>query len=336
MVASSKRLKVFRWVIDCSHFLTKGVKDCNLSFLKSIELTGSIWSLEMDLVCDANVWYDFVRNGTDPRDIKNAGHRLLVGPLTYLEIVSKMDSQNFEQRRDVCKIIATHCNEILPGPDSHLAKLWGFTPPSEPIDWWQALESVASATSLDDLSTGVKSNDGTFLGRTDVAKALRWREAVTTTFLHNIETTIDKFCRGYHAARLAKRAICVDQATGDLFRNAVRTSVVQRGLVKATFDRVRSVLKDNCLPDPYENEVDEVLPLLHPYISVYCEFLHDVATRKPPSPNDLCDLENFYYLQENRILWTSDARWLSHATTAGVAHLLHSASASSTVAPREI
>lgn len=285
----------------------------------------------MDLVCDANVWYDFVRKGTNPSDIKKLGHRLLVGPLTYLEIVSKLDEQNFERRREVCAMIATNCDEILPNTDSHLTTLWGFTPPPEPIEWQRALESVASARDLSHLKTGVRSSDGTSLEKTDVEKALNWREAKTTTFVGDIEATIDQFCQGYRAARQAGIAIFLKRELGDLFQNAVRTPEVRHGLVRPTFDRVRSLLNDNLLPERSEDEVNSVSKLLHPYISVYCEYLHDAATRKPPSPNDLCDLENFLYLQEGRKLWTSDARWLNHASTAGLSSLLYSPCVSSTV-----
>jgi len=276
----------------------------------------------MDLICDANVWYDFQRKKMQPSSFKSQGHRLLVGPLTYLEIVSKLDEQNFAQRREVCKIITDECDDILNTTDSHLATLWGFEAPAEPIAWRPAIESVARASSLDELSTGLKTVDETAIEKTNVSMARDLRDAKYSLFCQNVETVLARFCNGYKTARDAGQAISVNKATGQLFLDAVRQPGVHRRLVSATFDRVRSLLKDPSVSIP-EQQVELVHTAIHSYIAVYCEFLHDCLTRKPPEPNDLGDIENFLYLQDGRRLLTSEKRWHQHAATAGVGEVMY-------------
>lgn len=275
----------------------------------------------MDLICDSNVWYDFQRGAYDPLAIKDCGHRLILSPITYLEIISGIDERNFGQRSAVCAGIIRHCDEVIDDPERHLASLWGIPLSPIEIDWQEAIRAVSQASSLEELGTGVTISSGTCAGRTNLEAAREWRVANYDRFCEQVEETVDLFCPGYRDARQARQAIALPRQHGDLLHAAVKLPDVQRLLVPATLDRV-SALTGEVYPSPGEADTTRVHDILNPYISVYCEYIHDAATRKPPSPNDHGDFEFFIYLQDNRRLWTSDRRWIRLAEAAGMSDWL--------------
>lgn len=277
----------------------------------------------MDLICDSNVWYDFQRGRLDPAVPRANEHRLILSPITYLEIVSGINEQNFEQRRVVCTGIIEHCDAIIDDPERHLSSLWGIPFPTVEVDWHDAILAVSEAASLEELTAGVENASGTQSRRTNLEVARQWRVNTYEHFCREIQETVDRFCPGYRAERQVGRAVSLPRQYGDILRAALQQRALHQLLIPATIDRV-SALIGQTVPPPNEHDIARVHELLDPYISVYCEYIYDAATRQPPSPNDHGDFECFIYLQDNRRLWTSDRRWISLAASAGFSQWLFS------------
>ena len=275
----------------------------------------------MDLVCETNVWYDIAAGSRSPARLKSGGNRLLASPVSYIELVSKIDERTFLKRQGVCKAILDHANEYLVDPERHLAHVWGIESRASDFNMQDALLAVVRAVDEGELATGVTDPQTGVTYRTNIRYAGKKRADRSANFVVEMERIIDRFAPGYSNTVHAKGTGYLREPDASLLRDAVRKTECQRQLSRVSHARAADVAVGD-VTQPSEHEVDDVFSVLRPYIAVYVEYLANVATQYTARPNDLADLDFFVYLQDNRRLLTSDQRWINLANDAGYSHWL--------------
>lgn len=275
----------------------------------------------MELVCDTNVWYDLAAGRRSAVALKGPGHSLMVSPVSFIELLSKVSERTFEERRLAAGAVLDHATGILLDPERHFAQLWELPVPNLGIDWMDAFQALAEASSIGEIRTGVPDliECVTRTLRPEIAGALR--DVHYQDFVQGVERLIDSFCPGYLAARSAKRAKYMDAKSASLFRSAIESPEVER--LTGVGTRLRAALHlESPAEEPTDEEVDRVLPDVLPYVRAYGRFVLNCASKFTARPNDWGDLECFAYLQGERRLLTRDSRWIEVAQQADLADWL--------------
>lgn len=266
-----------------------------------------------DLICDTNVFYNIASGVVDPGTLRGAGHRLLLTPVSVLELVSHVTPQNFGTRRQAAAAALNHHDEILEDPESLLAECWGVATEPPGIDWLDGLRALSAAGRFEDLQGGVPDFGAGVIRRLDVPAARAWRGGHYDDFERLVTEAIDEHVPGYGRARARGR---MRQATNDQVR-AVEAHYARPGAILAVLlaTRERAALAAvEPVQAPTAQEVELAVERLLGYALIYTRYFINVAsTRYAPQPNDFGDLECFLYLRESRVVATSEARWLEIA-----------------------
>lgn len=270
----------------------------------------------MDLICDTNIWYDISSGQLDPTAIKTQGHKLLATPISVLEIVSKIDEDNFAKRQKAAQAIETHADDIFIGPEEHLAELWGLQPKTT-VDWLANNRAVANASCFAELGTGVVDATGTQKIQVNLPKANAWRTMSYQRFLNNVVTALDTVLPGYGQRWVNGTFRQLNDSEKQLFRNAMSQPLVKNGLINVTFERAVKAAGLTGRTEPTEAEFATASPLLFVYIDLYAEFMVNSGCHSKPEENDAGDIEMFIYAQHNRKVMTQEKKWNRLAESAG-------------------
>lgn len=271
----------------------------------------------MDLICDTNVWYQIGFGQTDPKPLKEAGHRLLATPLSLLEITSKMDDTNFAARKNAAKAVVDHADEILPDPEHHLASIWRVVGKFQAFDWELGFRTLAMTPDLATLATGVVDPSKSVRLKVNVPYATTWRVDRYDKFESDMLKIIDRFWPGYEAARAVGKAIHMPRGLGELFDKATRYPGQLAQYVLATYARAVQLPDGSTVDDPPDEVQVEAERQLLPYAKIYQNYVVKLATVFTPQPNDLGDLECFLYAQDGRRVFTFEKKWNAIAVDAG-------------------
>ncbi|MEO6325528.1 MAG: hypothetical protein ABIQ65_12955 [Thermoanaerobaculia bacterium] len=268
----------------------------------------------MEFVADTNVWYDLGANLFSAATLKAGGRRLLATPVNHLEICSNVNAASFKARQAAASALLAHADDILTDTESHLANLWGVTrtPPTLAIE--ADLQTLATASSPVALHMSVPLYPGSRTAKT-VDLSL-WRSTHWEDFCDGIAQAIDGEVPGYLKARVKgtiKRLPGKNQAA---FNARILSSDFETAVFEGTY---RRVLRSESLPPapPSTAGLAAVRPLLAPFARAYAHYIIGCACDFAPQPNDFGDLESFLYLQNGRVLLTSEKRWHKIATVAG-------------------
>lgn len=262
-----------------------------------------------DLICDTNVWYKIGFGDTDPKCLKAKGYRLLATPLSLLELISKMDEANFKARRNAAKAIVEHADEILPDPEHHLAMIWSVTTPYNTFDWDHGIKTLASATSLSHMKSGVLDSFGKTKTKVNTDYATAWRVDRYDKFVEDMLGVVDTFWTGYKDARLNGKSIHMPREFGEMLDKGSSHPEQFVRYILATYARVLRLPEDEEIVAPRESIVSEAMRQLNYYARVYQKYVVRLATINTPKPNDLGDLECFLYAQDGRRVFTFDKNW---------------------------
>ena len=272
-----------------------------------------------DLICDTNVFYGIDAGRVSVPRLRAAGHRLLLTPVSVLELISHVTPQNFAARQGAARAALGSADELLDDPEVVLGDIWRI--PAEPagVDWRDGLRALAQAGSVADLGAGVEDAPAGVVRRVDVPLARAWRGGHYDDFEQQMITAVEDYVPGYAAAR-ANGGFLHATAAQRAAAEAVFTQAEARAFLLAA-TRVRAMLG---AAEPVGNasaeETAHALGLLGPYLEVYHHYFMDVVTTQyAPQPNDFGDLECFVYLSGDRLVATSERRWLQVAQNAGLA-----------------
>lgn len=272
-----------------------------------------------DLICDTNVFYGIDAGRVSVPRLRAAGHRLLLTPVSVLELISHVTPQNFADRQGAAAAALGNADDLLDDPEMLLGEVWRI--PSEPvgIDWRDGLRALSQAGSVEDLGGGVEDAPAGVVRRVDVPLARAWRGGHYDDFEQQMIAAVEDYVPGYAEAR----------ANGGF----LHATAAQRAAVEAVFTwaearaftlaatRLRAMLgAAEPVGAATDEETAQALALLSPYLEVYHRYFLDVVTTQyAPQPNDFGDLECFVYLSNERVVATSERRWLQVAQAAGLA-----------------
>jgi hypothetical protein len=272
----------------------------------------------MNLISDTNVWYDIAEGQRNPASLKRDAHRLLATPINLLELASRLSPRTFEQRRDGARAVLDHSDGIIIDTETYLSRLWGLTPPDFGIDWRNGFITIADATTLEQITSGVNDFTERVIRRVNVDLARQWRTFHWEDFMHKVEDVIDSEFAGYKAARRRGTAVYMNRAQATQFETKVFSNEAQLSILFGTFIRALLVV-GSPMVKPRPEQIAQAQPALRPYLSAYSRYLVKCATTFAPDHNDWGDLENFIYLQNDNRLLTRDDRWLTIAAESGSA-----------------
>ena len=270
----------------------------------------------MDLICDTNIWYNIGAGRENPEDLKKNGDRLIATPVNVIEISSKLTDRTLEERKDASQAIIEHCNDIMVDPEEHLASIWNLNTRKMDIHWMESFRAIANANSITEITQGVPDYVQGVARKVNVPFVRAWRALHYEGFVNDINAAIDIWWPGYADARRNGQVLYMTQAVGTAFGNALNTQEARRTLLLATRQRAALHLEE-APSDPSEEEIDNAMTALLPYITTYAKYLHKVATKFASRENDWGDLEAFIYLQDGNRLLTRDTKWVEIAGESG-------------------
>jgi len=243
--------------------------------------------------------------------ICGAEDQLCVTPTVILELISKR--YNFEERRAAAAWIADNDIEVLPDTEWIIGKAWKFDTGTPTIEEWCNIICIyASASSLEELETGVINLAETNSSRLDLKLAETHREKHYREFAEQMITTVDGFVKGY-ANAISKGKFKSQPPEEERIRIIEQFSDprVQGFVLQGTFERAKLAYAN---PPTYTPELaEQAYNLLWPYISAYVQYYtHAVLRSFKPQPNDFGDLELFLYLMDDQHkIATSEAeKWI--------------------------
>jgi len=281
-----------------------------------------VLEVQMDFVCDTNVWYDIGAGMLDPAKLKLGGNRLLSPALNTLEISSNLDDRTLTSRKRASQAILDHADEHLEDPERYIGAIWGLNLPPLNFDWKDVCRTIVASNDIAEMISGAQK-----IMKVNTAAAQAWRKGFTEKFVVDVETVIRKYVPKYASRRANGR---MDYLTGTAHIAKLHTdlncAIVKESQILLTRTRASDHLTVEPNP-PIQADIDVATPLLMPFVNAYLTFLEKVATVQAARPNDWGDLHCFVYLQGNRKLLTGENKWLKIANDSGMAHLVQDSKA---------
>jgi hypothetical protein len=272
----------------------------------------------VELICDTNVWYAIASGSLAPEPIKAAGHTFAASSITWMELSTDLDENNFEQRRRACAATLVHADAYLPDTERYLADIWGIELRPLSVTCRNVLEAIANATSIHDVE----------VGRTGIAinteQARQWRRGHYDDFVSDITKAIRQHYPEYATRTNSGQPRYVTGTLKEAFRTITNGGDAIPASIWGTRERCLLHCTGNVDP-PSEQHIARALVDLQAYGRMYPEYLYDCATRRLPDKNDWGDLECFIYVRPGRQLFTLDRNWMHIALQAGLPNAVFAA-----------
>lgn len=264
-----------------------------------------------DLICDTNVFYNIAAGTVNPSEIKQAGHKLLLTPVSVLELISRVNKENFGIRQSAARAALEHSDEVLPDPETVLAGVWMMAAELQDVNWCASLQALSDAV---DLADAVR--------RLNLPLVRGWRACHYENFESEMIGIVDQFVPGYADARLAGGFLNASKEQRASVNRSMSAEELRIATVLATRDRSWRRPAES-IPAATEGQIAFAEKALDAYARMYSQYCLDVAsTNYAPQPNDLGDLECFIYMQPGRLVATSERRWPDVATRAGLGSIV--------------
>lgn len=269
-----------------------------------------------NIVADTNVWYDIANENQNVlQEIKSKGS-LCATPINILEIASKIDVNNFQQRQKVAKAIAKYADRFLQSNEDYLGRYWNVRI-SDTVKWEEATKTVSRAPSFQDLMNGYYDSIDNVRRRHNTELLKEWRGFHYEDFNEKVIKAIESVHPNYmnrtssgNLRRLVDQKL-ISQFDSDEMQIASILMTYERVKLAIKVDKINTKYKEK----PSQKDVKQVFHKIKNYINAYFQYLKYLATTPAaPDENDLGDHEAFMYLQnKNWILATSDKRWVQIA-----------------------
>mgnify|MGYP003589179639 CR=1 FL=1 len=267
-----------------------------------------------NIIADTNVWYDIAGGNTDILNAIKKQGALCATPINMLEISSKVNAGNFQDRKNAAKAIADHTDRYLMSNEIYLARYWGFNV-NDSVQWREVALTLSRANSLSDLTNGYYDPIDNVRRKHNLDVLFKWRGDQYKDFKDGVVRGIESIHPGYNqrtAGGNLKRL--TNPSTISLFDD----NYDFESSVLATYERAKMAFKDKEVDypsKPTKKMIEIASPKLKNYLNVYNKYLKFLSTTPAfPDENDLGDHDAFLYLQNrNWILATSDKRWVAIA-----------------------
>lgn len=272
------------------------------------------------LITDTNVWYGLSRGLYDCERLTK-DYILCPTTINILEILSKINSQNFEKRKNALLMIRPYLSNILSSNDRYLDNLWRIknTENLTKIYITNYFEAINCATSFSEFEKRLSAYRGVF----SIETLRKHQESEWNTMKADIENIMTMWKPDYKISTSSSMFQFMNK------RLAGRTEIELGN--QAYIDWVTAALyvrangKKQNLFDKYFNYAQSILL---PYINVYKYYLLHCATTSPAEENDYGDLELFLYgslMNENGndyFLGTAEKKWHVIAKKSGLANVI--------------
>ncbi|MFW3357264.1 hypothetical protein [Aliarcobacter butzleri] len=267
----------------------------------------------LNIVTDTNVWYDAIGNDYVLNKIKSKGGMLCVTPINILEIVSKIDINNFEIRKKAAQSIIDNADRYLMSNEIYLARYWGFKVNDE-VYWKNGVLTLSRAPSYNDLVNGYIDHIDKVTRKQNLKLLKDWREYHYKDYNKGVINGIQSIHSGY-LERQSNGNLKKHKKIKTLFN--INDKDIKESFF-ACYERAKMVLQEHKINPPESpNKImlTNAIPKIKNYVFAYMEYLRFLATTPAkPDKNDLGDLDLFLYLQNrNWLLATSDKRWIAIA-----------------------
>ena len=269
----------------------------------------------MDLVCDTNIWYGIADGRIDPKSIKKDGHRLLASHLNILELLSSMYVSNYSARRKAAVAIIKHADDYLESSEFHLSKLWGIEPLGPDVGYIDAIDILANSSTLQAVWRGGKNATGKRFNL-DMNSAIKWREDHYSKFKSSILSICDIIVPKFSEIRMKGKSFQISKDIANQFRKFSSDPKIRERLLMASFERVATGNRNLTIPG--DQQIRSASVSLDAYLRAYLEYLVYSVESKPPDENDLGDLEFLLYVQNSRVFFTKEKRWLTIGEAVGL------------------
>jgi hypothetical protein len=266
----------------------------------------------MKIIADTNVWYYLSnKNNKKLNNLLKKVGTLCSTPISFLEIVSKINEGNFEKRKGVAEALIEKSQEYLPNSEIFLKQSWGFDCHDE-LDWKQGYGILAEAQNYQGLINGYVDLEDLMVKKLNIPLAKLWRDYKYNQFYYDIAKAINTLIPNYikkinSAGKIPK---IKDATKLSLFneQNFIDT------IIKTTWHRL--TLYNGNTPEIKgkltDGKFQKAKHKLSPYAKAYAEYLKYLCEfGAKPEGNDAGDLECFLYLRDkDYIIATAETRWI--------------------------
>lgn len=264
-------------------------------------------------ICDTNCFYNHANGVIDLDQFKNSNGPIYYSPLTVVELLGKLDATTFAERKCVAQAIIKVRPTLLPDPDSHLVRMFGYVPAAPKAEQARlALEKLANASSIGDTANEVKI-------------CQEWRANVEQDWLLSLQDLLKERVPPYaswlaNGMPIGKRP----RISGNAEQAALRLE-----LSTAEFQAImNAVLHCRALKHaiPHEAPLTALVAgqdSVECYCKVFTRYLYELLTTRMTheikEPNDSHDLEYFLYCRsDDWVFATAEKFWNRMASDCGM------------------
>lgn len=271
----------------------------------------------MNRLCDTNMMYGLAFGEIDIKKLRDGAEKLLLSPVSVLEIISKIDKSNFTVRKKVAEAALKYVDEFTVDPETHLARIWFINVPHEPLDWSQALRAVSQAPSVSALTQGVADWKARVVRKVNIALSDTWRMYHYQDFVKKMIDAVEAYRPGYKADKSAGR-ITMSEEKKTEWRKQFEQNSTLRSIIDATRDRVAPSGNAAAPQPPTSEQIKSAEKHLRSYALVYQKYFEVCSTESVPRENDWGDLECFIYVDDSTMVATNEGKWIKIAQAVGL------------------
>jgi hypothetical protein len=284
--------------------------------------------MQKNVIADTSLYYQLAKGSVRVDDIVARSESLVCSPLSIIEIVTKMDEQNFEYHRAAIKAMVNLKAKTFPDPHDFLASnIFGLKLNRLPYDWFEVIRGIASAASFDEMKLDVI-DPTDFKKRTlSIDHTRQWREVIDEQWLQDIisilRDQIVNFEKVHKAIKVGERSsMPILRKDKDSFLDFVNSPQWYIEHLGALYQRALLHGHDPSAIGRSKMPLASFMATLTSvlcYLGIYSEFLKSILSEgRLPKPADNGVLELMIYLvDDSHVVATSDSKWQDYAKRAG-------------------
>lgn len=284
--------------------------------------------MQKNVIADTSLYYQLAKGTVRVQDIVARGESLVCSPLSIIEIVTKMDEQNFEYHRDAIKAMVNLRAKTFPDPHNFLAiNIFGLKLNRLPYDWFEVIRGIASAANFEQMKLDII-DPTDFKKRTlSIDHTRQWREVIDEQWLQDIisilRDQVVNFEKVHKAIKVGERSsmpiLRKDKESFLDFINSPQWYIEHLG---ALYQRALLYGHEPSAHGRANMPLDSFMATLTSvrcYLGIYSEFLKSILSEgRLPKPADSGVLELMIYLvDDSNIVATADSKWQDYAKRAG-------------------
>lgn len=288
-----------------------------------------------NIVCDTNVFYDIAEGTVDAKKLSNGGaNKLWASPITVLEIISKVNEQEFTKRQNAAQAVVKNAG-FLANPEYELCDAWDVLDTSSICTKCDNfMKILAEATDFPTFCNDLAAEGENYgpinmhvLGlENGSAREINleffrdFRAMHERDFRTTMVSVVDDMFPGY-GEKVQAGTLNLKKSEKTSRLDDLKDSVFTKTVLYMT--RRRAGISDYCDTSKYQRHPSQSTTQgaelrLQFYLKGYESFVEDIiACNKGVHDNDLGDLEYFIHVRPGWSLATSEDTWICRAKRNG-------------------